>query len=49
MYQDGPALRAFLDRERSEFIAVLRELGLLRSAGATPGAASAADSADRKR
>jgi putative tricarboxylic transport membrane protein len=39
MYQDGPALRAFLDRERSEFIAVLRELGLLRSAGAAPGAA----------
>ena len=39
MYQDGPALRAFLDRERSEFIAVLRELGLLRSAGAVPGAA----------
>lgn len=39
MYQDGPALRAFLDRERSEFVAVLRELGLLRSAGAAPGAA----------
>jgi putative tricarboxylic transport membrane protein len=39
MYQDGSALRAFLDRERSEFIAVLRELGLLRIAGAAPGAA----------
>jgi putative tricarboxylic transport membrane protein len=30
MYQDGPALGEYLDRERAEFIAVLRELGLLK-------------------
>jgi len=30
IYQDGPALKAYLDRERAEFIAILRELGLLK-------------------
>ncbi len=30
MYQDGPALKVYLDRERAEFITSLRELGLLK-------------------
>jgi putative tricarboxylic transport membrane protein len=31
MYQDGATLRAYLDNEREEFIAVLGELGLLKA------------------
>jgi len=30
MYQDGAALRTYLDKERAEFVATLRELGLLK-------------------
>ena len=28
MYQDGAKLRAYLDKERAEFVAVLGEVGL---------------------
>ncbi len=31
LYQDGPALTSYLDRERAEFIATLDELGLLKT------------------
>ena len=31
MYRDGAALRAYLDAERAEFVAVLGELGLLKA------------------
>ena len=31
MVQTGAALRAYLDRERAEFVAVLGELGLLKA------------------
>jgi putative tricarboxylic transport membrane protein len=34
MYQDGAALRAYLDNERTEFVAVLGELGLLEPSSA---------------
>lgn len=33
MYQDGPSLQAYLDRERAELIGVLGELGLLKAPG----------------
>jgi putative tricarboxylic transport membrane protein len=35
MYQDGTSLRAYLDKERKEFVAVLGELGLLKAPVAT--------------
>jgi putative tricarboxylic transport membrane protein len=31
MFQTGPALKAYLERERAEFVAVLGELGLLKA------------------
>lgn len=31
MYQDGPALKAYFDRERAEFVTGLRDLGLLKA------------------